>query len=55
MRVLSWNCRGLGNAFTVQYRGKIAKEWKPAFLFFFLLETKLKRGEGKKIDAEMGF
>ena len=23
--------------------------------FFFLLETKLKRGEGKKIDAEMGF
>jgi hypothetical protein len=23
--------------------------------FFFLLETKLKRGEGKKMDAEMGF
>lgn len=53
MRVLNWNCKGLGNASTVCYSKKIAREWKPDFMF--LLETRLKQGQGRKLFMKWGF
>lgn len=47
MRVLSWNCRGLGNPFAVLQCQKKAKEYSPNILF--LMETKL--DIGKRLDV----
>ena len=38
MSALSWNCRGLGNPFTVNALHKIVKEEDPTLVF--LMETK---------------
>ena len=53
MRVLSWNCRGLGNASMVHHDKKIAQDTKADFCF--LLETHVKTGEGKKGLSKWGF
>ena len=53
MRILSWNCKGLGNSSTVQHGKKIAQHWNPDFLF--LLETRLQDGRGTKILSNWGF
>ena len=53
MKVLSWNCRGLGNSSTVHHGKKIAQQWKPDFCF--LLKTKLKEGRGKQLLQHWGF
>ena len=53
MRVLSWNCRGLGNASMVHHDKKIAQDTKADFCF--LLETYVKTGEGKKGLSKWGF
>ena len=53
MRVLSCNCRGLGNASTVHNGKKIAHEWKPDFSS--LLETQLKGGDAKQTLSKLGF
>jgi hypothetical protein len=53
MRIISWNCRGLGNASTVCQGKQIALFWKPDF--FFVLETCLTKGKGNKILSNWGF
>ena len=53
MRIISWNCRGLGNAPTVRQGKQIAQFWKPDF--FFLLETCLIEGRGKFFLSNWGF
>lgn len=53
MRVISWNCRGLDNASTVHHSKKIVQEWKPDFCF--LLETRLKEGDGQKTLSKWGY
>ena len=53
MRILSWNCKGLGNSSTVQHGKKSAQHWNPDFLF--LLETRLQDGRGTKILSNWGF
>jgi exonuclease III len=53
MRILSWNCRGLGNSPTIRQGKKLALEWNPDFLF--LMETKLQAGKGTQILSRWGF
>ena len=53
MTIISWNCRGLGNAFTVRQGKQIALFWKPGF--FFILETRLTVGRGRQILSNWGF
>jgi exonuclease III len=53
MRIISWNCRGLGNASTVRQGKQIAQFWK--LDFFFVLETRLQKGRGNQILSKRGF
>ena len=53
MRILNWNCRGLGKSFAVQQCKKIALESKPAIIF--LIETRLVQGKGSIIWEKCGF
>ena len=53
MRIISWNCRGLGNTSTVRQGKQIALFWKPDF--FFILETRLTKGRGRQIFSNWGF
>ena len=53
MRVLSWNCRGLGKSSTVLQCQKIALKFKPDVLF--LMETRLIKDKGKGIWNKCGF
>ena len=53
MRIISWNCRGLGNTSTVRQGKQIALFWKPDF--FFILETRLSKGRGRQILSNWGF
>ena len=53
MRILSWNCRGLGKSSVVLKCQKKAHEFKPNVMF--LRETKLMKGKGKDIWAKCGF
>ena len=41
MKILSWNCQGLGNLWTVRNLHKIVKEQAPSICF--LMETRLDR------------
>ena len=53
MRVLSWNCGGLGNPFVVLQCQKKAKEYSPNILF--LMETKLDIGKGLDVLRKCDF
>ena len=53
MRILSWNCRGLGKSSTVLQCEKKAHESKLDLMF--LMETHLPKDRGKKIWDKCGF
>ena len=46
MRVLGWNCRGLGNPRSVRALRSLMQQWD--FDFVFLSETKLKKNNMDK-------
>jgi exonuclease III len=53
MRILSWNCRGLGNPWTVRDLCRLVKEKKPAMVF--IMETKLLARKLESIKIKVGF
>ena len=53
MRILSWNCRGLGKSSAVHQCEKTAHELNPDLMF--LMETHLPKDRGKKIWDKCGF
>jgi exonuclease III len=53
MNLLSWNCQGLGNPWTVQDLCHMVKEKKPDILF--LMETKCKKERLEIIRVRLGF
>ena len=53
MRVLRWNCQGLGNPWSVQVLHSLVQQWDPNFVF--LSETKLKKNSIDKKKANVGF
>ncbi|XP_042974797.1 uncharacterized protein LOC122306435 [Carya illinoinensis] len=53
MKILSWNCRGLGNPRTVQDLCLIVKEKKPNIVF--LMETKLISVKTEWLKSRVGF
>ena len=53
MRILSWNCRGLGKSSTILLCQQKAHEFKPDIMF--LMETKLVEGKGKEVWTRCGF
>ena len=53
MRLLSWNCQGLGNLWTVQSLYKLAREQAPDICF--LMETRLDRVGFKKHCGDVPF
>ncbi|CAH9143761.1 unnamed protein product [Cuscuta epithymum] len=53
MSILSWNCRGLGNAATVQSVVDIVQQHRPSILF--LMETKVRCQRAKEVIRAQGF
>ena len=53
MRIMSWNCKGLGKSSTVLQCKKKALELKPDFLF--LMGTRLVSGKGSEVWQKCGF
>jgi exonuclease III len=53
MKILSWNCRGLGNPRTVRDLCRLVKEKRPTMVF--LMETILKKKKMERIRCKMGF
>jgi hypothetical protein len=53
MKILSWNCRGLGNPQTIQELCRLVKEKKPEVVF--LMETKLNNKKLEPIRVKLGF
>ena len=53
MRILSWNCRGLKNLWTVRDPCLLVKDKCP--IMVFLMETKLRRERMEMIQCELGF
>ena len=53
MRILSWNCRGLGKPSAILQVQKIAHDFNPEVLF--LMETRLASNKGKDIWNKCGF
>ena len=53
MRVLSWNCRGLGTPSAVLQCQKKAQEYKSDIIF--LMETKLEKDKRAAILEKCGF
>jgi exonuclease III len=53
MNLLSWNCQGLGNPWTVQDLCLMVKEKKPDILF--LMETKCKKERLEGVRVRLGF
>ena len=53
MRIMSWNCKGLGKSSTVLQCKKKALELKPDFLF--LMKTCLASGKGSEVWQKCGF
>ncbi|XP_075660868.1 uncharacterized protein LOC142630717 [Castanea sativa] len=53
MRLLSWNCQGLGNLWTVRSLQKIVKDQAPKI--FFLMETRLVKKGYKKHCKDLPF
>lgn len=53
MSILSWNCRGLGNPWTIRDLCRLVKEKKPKMVF--LMETKLVAHRMETVKAKVGF
>jgi exonuclease III len=53
MILLSWNCQGLGNPWTVQDLCLMVREKKPDILF--LMETKCRKEKMERIRVRLGF
>ena len=53
MNIMSWNCRGLGNPWTVQALKRVIKKEDPSLVF--LMETKLIVEEMKNVQREIGW
>ncbi|WZY88833.1 hypothetical protein YC2023_045568 [Brassica napus] len=53
MRVLSWNCRGMGSHWTISYLREIWHKHKPDFLF--LSETKQDFGFVQEFQSHFGY
>jgi exonuclease III len=53
MNCLSWNCRGLGNPWTVQDLCRMVRDKKPDVVF--LMETKMRRRKMENIRIKLGF
>lgn len=53
MSLLCWNCRGVGNSWTIRELHRLVKTKKPHFLF--LIETKVKSEVLQRIRCSLGF
>ena len=53
MNIMSWNCRVLGNPWTVQALKRVIKKEDPSLVF--LMETKLIVEEMKNVQREIGW
>ena len=53
IRVLGWNCRGLGNPRSVRALRNLVQQWDPDFVL--LSETKLKKNSMDKKKGSVGF
>ena len=53
MKIMSWNCRGLGSSRTVHELTKLLRKYKPQILF--LIETKRKRAELEGLRNKWSF
>ncbi|XP_058746609.1 uncharacterized protein LOC131619537 [Vicia villosa] len=53
MKILSWNCRGLGNPRAVRALSRLIKLENPSLVF--LMETKLKLDEMQKVSSKLGY
>ena len=53
MRLLSWNCQGLGNPWTSRSLHKIVREQVPTVCF--LMETRLDKDSFKKLYGNLPF
>ena len=53
MSIVSWNCRGLGNLWTVWELRQLLKEKKPNIVF--LMKTKLRSNKMERVRVQLGF
>lgn len=53
MKIISWNCQGLGNLQTIRELCRLAKQKKP--IMVFLMETKLQKVKMESIRCKLGF
>jgi exonuclease III len=53
MKLISWNCRGLGNPGAVRDLQQMVKEKKPTLLF--LMETKSRQRTMEGLRVKLGF
>jgi hypothetical protein len=53
MKLISWNCRGLGNPGAVRDLHQMVKEKKPTLLF--LMETKSRQAKMEVLKVQLGF
>jgi hypothetical protein len=53
MNVLSWNCRGHENLWTVQDFRRMVKDKKP--MMVFLIKTKLQATKMEVLNVKLGF
>lgn len=53
MRLISWNCRGLGNLRSVRDLNYLVEVHKPSILF--LMETKIQKYQMEMIRSRLGF
>ena len=53
MRALGWNCRGLGNPWSVRVLRNIVQQWDPDFVF--LSEKKLRKWSMEMKKMSIGF
>ncbi|KAL4297820.1 hypothetical protein GQ457_12G013390 [Hibiscus cannabinus] len=52
MRIISWNCRGLGNSSTVRFLGDFVARHTPTLVF--LCETRLRNSSTSRVKASLG-
>jgi exonuclease III len=53
MKILSWNCRGLGSPTTVRTLSRLIRIENPQIVF--LMETRLKAIEVENVRSRLGF